>query len=117
MFDRRSATLLEHCQRLGLTVDPDSWQSNSASYRTRETVREIAALIPAGESFILADHGAWSGPGEPVAGRRRIPFLERDGKYFGPPADAATALREFERLRAGGAGFMVFAGPAFWWRD
>jgi hypothetical protein len=46
-----------------------------------------------------------------------VPFLERDGQYWGLPADDATALQEFDRLRNTGATFMVFAWPAFWWLD
>ena len=49
--------------------------------------------------------------------RRAIPFPERDGQYAGPPADGRAALREFTRLREGGARFIVFAWPAFWWLD
>jgi hypothetical protein len=49
--------------------------------------------------------------------RPAIPFLERDGQYWGPPADSATAIREFERLRRTGAGFIAFTWTAFWWLD
>ncbi len=77
--------------------------------------REIAALIPPGETLILVDAGEWGS--EVVTGRHAIPFLERDGQYWGPPPDDDTAIREFERLRQSGASFMVFGWPAFWWLD
>jgi hypothetical protein len=78
--------------------------------------QDIAALVPAGESFILVDQDRLGS--EVAAGRRRIPFLERDGQYGGAPPDDATAIRELERLRRrSGPSFMVFAWPAFWWLD
>lgn len=79
------------------------------------TVQDLTALIPPGDTFILVDQG-WFGS-EVAAGRRTIPFLERDGHYWGPPADDITAIQELERLRQSGARFIVFGWPAFWWLD
>ena len=84
--------------------------------RLRLTKEEIAALIPPADDFILVDEGEWGGSGS-IAGRHAIPFLERDGQYWGPPPDDETAVRELERLRRGGASHIVFAWPAFWWLD
>lgn len=44
-----------------------------------------------------------------------IPFIEREGVYWGPPADDATAIEELHRLRHAGAHWMAYAWPAFWW--
>jgi hypothetical protein len=77
--------------------------------------QSIAALIPPEEAVILVDEAKFGGM--VTAGRRAIPFLERDGQYWGTPPDDATAITELERLRRSGAGFMVFAWPAFWWLD
>ncbi len=79
------------------------------------TAQDIAAVIPPGERFILVDDDAVRG--ELAAGGRAIPFLEREGQYWGPPADDMTAILEVERLRGAGAGFIVFARPALWWLD
>jgi hypothetical protein len=84
--------------------------------RALDPVEELAALIPPGDAFILVDDYHW-GTGEVLAGRCRIPFMERDGHYRGPPADDATAVRELERLRRSGASFCIFAWPALWWLD
>jgi len=84
--------------------------------RVRSATRELTALVPPGDTFILADEDRWD-TGEMVAGRRRIPFLERDGRYWGKPADGRTAVRELERLRRAGAGFLVVGWPAFWWLE
>jgi SAM-dependent methyltransferase len=79
------------------------------------TAQDIAALIPPGDRFILVDDDVLRG--ELGVGSRAIPFLEREGRYWGLPADDMTAIRELERLRAGGAGFVVFAWPSFWWLE
>jgi SAM-dependent methyltransferase len=76
---------------------------------------ELLALIPAGETFILADQAEF---GEGIApGRQQLPFVERAGVYYGPPPDDETAIAEFKRLQQAGARFMVFGWPAFWWLD
>jgi hypothetical protein len=77
---------------------------------------EIEAFIPPGETFILVDEEQWGIAGD-FANCHSIPFLEREGQYWGPPPDDVTAIRELERLRRSGAHFIVFGWPAFWWLD
>ena len=88
----------------------DAWY-----YQMYLAAREIGALIPAGESFVLVDEDSWRI--DIGADRQAIPFLERDGHYWGPPADDETAIGELERLRQGGAGYVVFGWPGFWWLE
>lgn len=96
-------------KRVWKKQNTDRWMK-----RVHMAIAEFVALIPPGDSFILVDEDQW-GVDQVVAGRRRIPFLERDGVYWGPPPDDAIAIRELERLRRIGANFMVFGWPAFWW--
>ena len=84
-------------------------------YRLHLAKEDIATVIPPGHSFILVDDGVFGD--ELAAGRRATPFLEREGRYWGRPPDADTAIREVERLRRSGRTFMVFSWPAFWWLD
>jgi hypothetical protein len=77
--------------------------------------QEIAALIPAEDRFILVDEASLGS--EVFADGHAIPFLEREGQDWGPPADSESAIRELERARRAGASFIVFAWPAFWWLD
>jgi hypothetical protein len=77
--------------------------------------QDIAALIPPGDKFILVDQEELRS--EVAAGRHAIPFLEREGQYWGPPPDDDTAIRELERLRQSRATFIAFAWPTFWWFD
>jgi len=79
------------------------------------TSRELAQLIPAEDSFILVDQDELTSKLD--AGRRRVPFLERNGQYWGLPSSDENAIIELNRLRKAGANFMAFAWPAFWWLD
>jgi hypothetical protein len=67
----------------------------------------IAAMIPQDHSFIMIDENEWD-VGDIGGGRRALGFLQRDGQYFGPPADDKAATCELERLRQAGATFVVF---------
>jgi hypothetical protein len=76
---------------------------------------DISSLIRPGTEFILVDEELIVDYLPPKF--RAVPFLERDGVYWGPPPDDATAIRELDRLRQSGARFIVFAWTAFWWLD
>lgn len=82
--------------------------------RLKRAQEEIVSLVQVDEKLILVDELQW-GVGPRIAGRSTLPFLERDGQYWGRPADSPTAVRELMRLRKGGAAFIIFAWPAFWW--
>ena len=66
-------------------------------YQINLSKHEIAKILQPGDSFILVDQGTFTN--EMSAGGRAIPFLEREGQYWGPPPDDATAIQELERLR------------------
>jgi predicted O-methyltransferase YrrM len=76
---------------------------------------DLTALLPPGAVLILADEDCYRD--QLRADRFVLPFLERDGQYWGAPLDDDTAIRELERLRRSGASFLAFAWPAFWWLD
>ena len=85
------------------------------NHRLRLCKQDLEALIPPEDRFILVDENV---AGEELGRNgRAIPFLERDGQYFGPPADDASAIREIERLRDSSATFIAFAFPALWWLE
>ena len=81
----------------------------------RRAAKDIKALIPAESTIILVDQASFGNTFYPEG--RSIPFLERNGCYWGCPPDDDTAIREVERLRLVGANFIVFGWPAFWWLD
>jgi hypothetical protein len=77
------------------------------------TSKDITSVIPTGINFILVDQEQirdYIPEQYPT-----IPYLERDGVYWGPPSDDTTAIRELNRLQQSGAQFIVFTWPAFWW--
>lgn len=76
---------------------------------------EATAHIPSAAHVIFIDQNELGSTFLP--GRQVVPFLERQGRYWGPPQNDRDALREFERLRQAGATFVVVAWPAFWWLD
>src|SRR5207249_226257 len=78
-------------------------------YRAKE---EIIELIPRDEPFIMVDEEQLR---TEMPHARALPFLEKDGQYWGPPADDDTAISEFERMREGGARYIAFTWPTFWW--
>jgi hypothetical protein len=102
------------CQTAGITPDLGRWRANGWWHQIDRGLRAITSLVGPGDAFILVDQDSW-GAGPVLAGRRRIPFLEREGGDWGEPGDDATAIRELERLRESGAKFMVFVQPALWW--
>ena|GEM_PF-663715 len=75
---------------------------------------QLQNLIPSGGSFILVDDAQW-GKVRALDGYRVIPFLEKDGAYWGPPLDDRVAWQELERLRSAGASHIAFAWCSSWW--
>ena len=115
IFDANCDALAGWCKRLGLPGDPTGWRERSWLHRFPRLRAEIEALVPPGAAFVLADDGQ---VGDEVApGRRAIPFTERGGEYWGPPADDADALGSLARARAAGAEWLIVAWPAFWLFD
>jgi hypothetical protein len=111
-YDRCTAVIKRYCGALGIHIDPAAWKVNSWWHRLELAVEEMTALIPPGEPFILVDLDSWGL--DVTSNHRPIPFLERDGLFWGPPPDDTTAIRELDRLRSRGARFLVLGWPAFW---
>jgi hypothetical protein len=76
---------------------------------------QIKALLPEGASCILVDDAQWQKLA--LGARPVLPFVQKKREYWGPPADDAEAIREFNRLHQLGAEFIIFGPPAFWWFD
>lgn len=116
LFDYVSNAAGEHCDKLGICVNREQWRAKSWAYRVQQAVQAIVSLVPMGGSFILVDEDGWKTDAF-LRGRKRIPFLERDGQYWGKPPNDVTAIQELERLRKAGAEFIVFPWSTFWWLD
>ena len=107
----------ELCERLpevGRAMSMSDCRSKSWFHRVARSLDEICSVVPAGATFLLLDEDEW-GTGPALRDRLVLPLPERDGQYWGLPADSDAAIGETERLRGGGAQFLVVAWPAFWW--
>jgi hypothetical protein len=105
---------------MGLTPDVGAWKRRYGIWPESAQIAapQLQALIPAGGRFILVDDNMWarvSGGSDAAPGRDALPFLEREGQYWGRPEDDRTAIQEVNRLRDTGARYIVFAWCAFWW--
>lgn len=101
-----------HCVlKTSLALEPVEDQSPELD----RALQEIGALIAPGETIILVEEAQWGTKCLP--GRHVLPFLERNGEYWGPPPDDETAVSELQRLHQAGANFIAFGWPAFWWLD
>jgi glycosyltransferase involved in cell wall biosynthesis len=114
-YDNCCEVLSGHFQAVGAFVNVRAWRRHSWWHRLDLAIREIAALPGHGGAMILVDDATWD-PG-PIAGRPRLPFLEKGGVYWGNPSDDDMAVRELERLRRAKANLLVFVWPAFWWLE
>jgi SAM-dependent methyltransferase len=90
---------------------PDDWD-----VAVRTAVTELLGLVPDGGTMILVDDGQWPVT-DSFQNRRVLPFLEREGRWWGPPENDQIALRELERMRNAGATHFAYAWPSFWWME
>jgi glycosyltransferase involved in cell wall biosynthesis len=110
------SALVDHAQRLELAADRAAWKSNAWWSQIRAAIADIASVVPEGGSFILAEQDDWAS-GPHIAGRLRVPYMERNGVYAGPPVDDTEAIAELQRQRERGERFFVVAYPHLWYLD
>lgn len=104
--------LLSHIKRRDERLDV--WLQRQWTDDAYVAKLELLALQPRGR-VILVDNEACLAPMFDAA--PFVPFLEKSGRYWGPPPDDETAISELERLRSAGAEYIAFTWPAFWWLD
>lgn len=98
--------------------DPQRQVDAQLAYRRRlsDTADDLATVAGDGGTMILV-HDEQLNLGVVAQGLDVLPFTERDGVAWGPPADDAAAIAEVERMRSEGATSIVIAWPCFWWLD
>ena len=98
--------------RLDLT---SSKRSRPEDQRLLQAARtELIRRVGLDESIIVVDEEQIRGT---LPHRRTSPFPERDGVYWGQPADSEAAIAEAERQRKLGRGRMAFIFSTFWWLE
>lgn len=103
-----------HCVQLGVIPDPVAWRADSYEHRLYRAMHDVMSVIPGGQTFALADAGQW-GANVEFRGRGAVPFLGRDGQYWGEPVHDRAAAEEVVRLRNAGLRWLVIAWPCYWW--
>lgn len=121
-FVHHCSALESHLRAMGESPRPGVWKRWKGIYDSQvdEAAKaQLSALLHAPVRVILVDDNAWADlPPEAFGGGVALtPFLERDGKYWGRPANDTVAIAELERLRAAGCNLMVFPWFSFWWLD
>lgn len=116
IYDLLCNALRAFLNKRGIAIDTEQWKRNSWPHRLHRATSEVSALIPRGAMVIVIDDDVWGGA-LAACGYRQLPFLERDGIYWGPPPDCDAAVAELARLRQSGARFVVVGWPSFWWLD
>jgi glycosyltransferase involved in cell wall biosynthesis len=118
-FESCCAALGRHLAASGEHADEAGWRERNFNYlwlaRLKAARQEIDAVIPLDSKYVLVDDDELAEAG--LTGRRAIRFLERDGEYWGRPADDDHAIAEFERACDQGAQYLVFWWTCFWWLD
>ena len=103
-----------HARSVGVELDGTYWPVRGWDFRLARFLGELDAVVGRDTPFILVDGMEL---GLEQSERPVIPFLERDGEYWGAPEDDAQATRELDRLRDAGARYLVLAWPSFWWLE
>jgi hypothetical protein len=93
---------------------PPPTQSPAVMQCFQKARRELAEVIPAHQKFILVDEDQLRAF---LPHAKALPFLEKNGSYWGAPADGATAVKELRRLYQSGARHVAFISSTFWWLD
>jgi len=97
-----------------LKVAPPAQPGAAVARKLHQTRAALIRTIPLDEPFILVDEDQFR---HSLPHTRAIPFLEKDGIYWGPPPDDSTAVRELERLLKAGPKRVVFVWSCFWWLE
>jgi hypothetical protein len=93
-----------------LNLNPKrKFKDQELSVRARDLIRN---LIPGDARFILVDEEQLR---HASGFTNALPFLEKNGRYWGPPQDDQAAIEELERMKNDDSQFIVFISSTFWW--
>ena len=75
---------------------------------------ELSSLVPSGATYAAVDGDQWGSP-QLLPGRRRVPFIEREGQFWGAPENGEQAVQALRSQRDRGLQMIVFAPSCAWW--
>jgi hypothetical protein len=110
-----------HQRLMGERVDLEGIERDLKRFQYEQLIRRVRhtveAMVPSGAVVLVVSKGD-----ERLVdfhGRTGWHFLRNEkGLYAGyHPADSAAAVEALERMRAAGAGYLVFPQVALWWLD
>ncbi len=122
-FDRATVTTIDRATLLAvlpkpgtpaLICAPPMPAKRSDASRLEKCREQLVQRIRPDVPFVLVDEEHLRSQ---LPHRRVIPFLERNGEYWGLPANDAAGVRELERLRKTGARYLVIIWSSFWWLE
>jgi hypothetical protein len=76
---------------------------------------DICSFVAPGTAVALIDDNCFGR--EFLASHQILPFLEREGEYWGAPLNSAEAIAELSRLRRNGIQAIALLWTSSWWRD
>jgi len=100
---------------MGIAVRPEQWRERGWEFMLARFLEALDTVVGRETAFVLID--GYELALDNTCGRAVVPFKEREGEYWGPPDDDDDAIAELERLRRGGAHYLVLAWPSFWWAE
>jgi FkbM family methyltransferase len=75
---------------------------------------ELMAIVPPGTTYAAVDEDQW-GSVQLLPARRRVPFIESEGRFWGAPGDGGQAVQALRRQRDQGLQMILFAASCAWW--
>lgn len=78
------------------------------------TAKDLNEILPQNCRYILIDDNQIGDLFSPVNRCRAIPFLEKNGIYWGRPNDEQQAIDEIKKQKSYGAEYVLVMWPAFW---
>ena len=114
-FERVCDALLRELHPHGPSSRAEAWKQKNWGRQVSGMLQEFEPLLPREKPFVLIDDVQFGA--QRIGGRRVLPFLEKNGSFWGPPGDDQSAIDELERMRQQGASAVVIVWPAFWWLD
>jgi hypothetical protein len=88
-------------------------RANEWMHLLLEAKHSAEELIPAGTKILLIDQAGFGSTFAPQ--HQTLPFLEKEGIYWGIPENDAVATTEFLRMINDGIDFVAVGFPCFWW--